>query len=366
MWRLHRYYLRELLVNATLTFGVLFGIVLISLVARGIQRAKGGSLLDAATITVLHVLDAFPHLLPISFLIATVLTFARAANDREITAIRSAGISPRVPMTAAVLVGIVLSIAGSLTMHYLVPEAHFRKYRVIPELLRNAVMNMGLASSNDRVSIPGTGVTLTFAGREDRANGDHVRHDCWLYLSDELAGRFAAEGPASPILHVERVVIPAFRESDTAIAFRLEHVRNPLSGHVFRDMEFHFPSRLISEVSRRDERDEDIASDQLLSEVLRDLHEQPTAAKYTLNRRSCFALLPLLLGPIGFCIALAARDRGRTLALLLALLPLSVFYTGDVLAAKLLRATDHSEFGWLPAVLVALVGAPFCWRELRK
>ena len=95
MWKIHRYYLREVTVSALLTFLVLFGIVLIASVSRGIDRAQGGNLLSAALITFYWAADTFPHLLAISLLIATVLTFARASQDREITALRAAGISPR-------------------------------------------------------------------------------------------------------------------------------------------------------------------------------------------------------------------------------------------------------------------------------
>ena len=103
MWKLHRYYLKEVLVNAAITFLVLFAVVLVSLVYQGIQRSQGGGPLDALLITVFFALDSFQHLLTISFLLATVLTFTRAAMDRELIAIRAAGISPRVPMTAALL-----------------------------------------------------------------------------------------------------------------------------------------------------------------------------------------------------------------------------------------------------------------------
>ena len=87
--------------------GCLFGIVLAATVYRGIDRAQGGGLLDAALITFFWAADTLPHLLAMSLLIATVLTFARASQDREITALRAAGISPRVPVVAAMLVGIV-------------------------------------------------------------------------------------------------------------------------------------------------------------------------------------------------------------------------------------------------------------------
>ncbi len=365
MWRLHRYYLRELLIHAGITFLVLFAIVVISMVARGIQRAEGGVLLDAAVITIFWALDAFPHLLPISFLLATVLTFARAAQDREITAIRSAGISPRVPMMAAVLVGIALSIIGSIGMHYLLPEIHFRKYRVVREVARNAVKNLGLGASDDRVSIPHANVTLTFGRRDDSgADGqDAVRRDCWLYLPDDRA---MGLGFQSPIVHVDKVWIPKIEDSSSSLVVVLENASDPLTGKHFGELRPGFPLRAITEESRRDERDDDIGSSQLLSEVMRGLHEQPTAAEYTLNRRSCFAILPLLLGPIGYCIALLARDRGRALALVYALVPLLVFYAGDVFGAKFLRVTDRPEFGWLPAALLIVLGTPFCWRELRR
>jgi lipopolysaccharide export LptBFGC system permease protein LptF len=95
------------------------------------------------------------------------------------------------------------------------------------------------------------------------------------------------------------------------------------------------------------------------------VHNAPEGALYTLHRRTCYAFMPLLLAPIGFCIALLARDRGRAMALVIGLVPLVVFYVADVLSAKILRATDWPPIGWLPAALLLLLGAPFCWRTLR-
>lgn len=364
MWRLHRYYLRELLIHASITFAVLFAIVVISLVARGIQKAEGGGLLDAAVITMLWALDAFPHLLPISFLLATVTTFARAGQDREITAIRAAGVSPRVPMMASVLVGLGLSVVGSLTLHYVLPEVHYRKYRVIVEVLRNTIVSMGLGSSDDRVSIPGTDLALTYGRREGADQSEEVvLRDCWLYLPD---GRARDLGFVSPIVHVDKVWIPLPKEEDTSLRIVLQDGRDPLTNTRFDTLEPRFPLRAIGEGARRDERDDDMGSSQLLSEVLRGQHERPNGARYTLFRRTCFAILPLLLGPIGFCLALAAQNRGRAVAMLFALAPIGVFYVGDVLGGKLLRATDEPMFGWLPAAMLITLGAPFCWRELRR
>ena len=126
MWKLHRYYLKEVTTTGLLTFLVLFGIVLVASVSRGVDRAQGGNLLSAAMITFFWAADTFPHLLAISLLVSTVLTFARASQDREITAIRAAGVSPRTPMVAALIIGLAFSVVPV----YFILNRNFGEIRV--------------------------------------------------------------------------------------------------------------------------------------------------------------------------------------------------------------------------------------------
>ncbi len=357
MWRLHRYYLKELAVNAGITFLVLFGVVLISLVYRGIQRSQGGDLLDAALITLFFALDALPHLLTIAFLIATVLTFTRAAQDRELIAIRAAGVSPRVPMTAAVLIGVFLSVASSFANHYLIPEVHFRKYHVIADVVRSAFINLNLGT--DRIKVLDTGYILTFRRREA---ADYV--DCTIYsprpIRDDLK---------SPILFVDRVSVPRLEETaqeDGAVRIVLHGVRDPIGQNRGGDLVFDVPLDELGSRGARADRNDDLRSDQLLAEVMRGVHREPEQATYTLFRRCCFALMPALLAPIGFCIAELARNRGRVVALVLSLVPLGMFYLGEVLGARLLLSTRNPWCGWLPVVLLFSVGAPLVWRQLKR
>ena len=76
--------------------------------------------------------------------------------------------------------------------------------------------------------------------------------------------------------------------------------------------------------------------------------------------------MPALLAPIGFCIAELARFRGRVVALMLALVPLAMFYLGEVLGARLLISTKNPWCGWMPVVLLTAIGAPLVWRQLRR
>ncbi|HEX6813744.1 MAG TPA: LptF/LptG family permease [Planctomycetota bacterium] len=355
MWKLHRYYLKELAVNAGITFLVLFAIVLVSLIARGIQRAQGGGLLDAALITLFWALDSFPHLLTIAFLIATVLTFTRASQDRELIAIRAAGLSPRVPMTAAVLVGITLSVIGSLALHYVIPDVHFRKYRVIAEVVRNAFVNLRLGS--DRIKVLETGFVMTFRRQED-----YEYFDCILYCPpDRTLGDLE-----SPILHVDKIAIPPPDPHAEVISIVLSGLQDPIGGAALDALPISLSLHDLINRERREDSNEDVRSDQLLAEVLRGVHRAPHEALYTIFRRCCFALMPALLAPIGYCIAEFARERGRMVALVLALVPLSLFYVGEVLGARLLPTTQNPWCGWLPGALLLAGGLPLCWRQLRR
>ena len=353
MWKLHRYYLKELVVNAGITFLVMFAVVLVSLIARGIQRAQGGGLLDAALITLFWALDSFPHLLTIAFLIATVLTFTRASQDRELIAIRAAGLSPRVPMTAAVLVGIALSVIGSLALHYVIPDVHFRKYRVIAEVVRNAFNNLRLGS--DRIKVGD--YVMTF-----RRHEEPEYFDCMLYCPVARPLRDLE----SPILHVDKIAMLPFDEQDDTLSIVLTGIRDPVGGKESGSLPISLSLHDLINKERREDSNDDVRSDQLLAEVLRGVHRSPHEAVYTLFRRCCFALMPALLAPIGYCIAEFARERGRMVALVLALVPLSLFYLGEVFGARLLATTANPWCAWLPAVLLLAAGVPLCWRQLRR
>lgn len=354
MWRLHRYYLRELTVNASVTFLVLFAIALVSFIYRGIQRAAGGALLDALTITLLFALDSVQHLLTISFLLATVMTYTRAAQDRELTAIRAAGISPRVPMMPALLLGVLLSAVASVGAHYVIPWVHYHKYHVVADVVRNMFLNLRLGS--DRIKLLDTGFVMAFREQDGREY-----RDCRVYCPRLL------EGMQSPILFVDRVTIPPFTEGDEFLSVVLTGVRDPIGGTSSRDdLVFALSAPDFGNRGRRHDGDADLRSDQLLAEVLREVHPEPEQAWFTLFRRCSASLMPTLLAPIGYCLGEMSRERGRVFALLLTLLPLLLYYAGDLIGARVMVSGDRAWVGWLPLALVSALAATLVWRQLRR
>ena len=78
-----------------------------------------------------------------------------------------------------------------------------------------------------------------------------------------------------------------------------------------------------------------------------------------------FPLMPFLLAPIGFCIGVLSRERGRVLALSFCMIPLALVYVSDFLGESALRVMPWTFMGWLPAMVILILGVPFCWRLLR-
>lgn len=343
MWRLHRYYFKEVLISATLTLTVLFGVVTVSMIYRGIDRAQGGELIDAFIITVLWTADAFPHLLAIALLFGTISTFARASSEREVTAIKAAGISLLAPMAAAALVGIMASLLAAACVHYVIPWAHFHKYRVVAEAIRGVILNTRVAG--DQINLKDYGV-MTWA-REDT---QHRFHDVVIFRGGQVV-----------------VADETWFEAEAEfVSLRLRGSRSPLAGMAIEAPSFTMDTRELAEDTLRHEGDRDLTSDQLLAEVVRGVHENPDGAHFTVHRRTCFALLPCLLVPLGFCIGVLSRERGRAAAMSIGLIPVVIYYACDFLSLELVRVLDWPPTAYLPASVLIAGGIPFCWKTLRS
>ncbi|MEO0480505.1 MAG: LptF/LptG family permease [Planctomycetota bacterium] len=356
MWRIYRYYTREVIVNTALTFTVLFGIVLIASVSRGIRRAEGFGLIDAAKVTLLWAADSLTHLLPIALLFGSVLTFARASQARELIAFQAAGVNTRVPMRAALVVGCLGSLLTFWVLHWEIPKTHFWKTRIITENIR-AVL---LQSNVNGDSVRQDSMVLTWDGRSE----DGAFEDLVLFVVEPLPELQQLQIAKEGIFLANSVRVSAIDEGAT-LSVEFENLHDPINGVALANPILRQDLESIASRARRLEGAEDLSSDQLICEVLRDIHPEPLEARFQVNRRSAFSLLPLLLAPIGFCIGHLSRDRGRVVALALAGVPLGIFYASDFIGAKLTFATQNPIFGWSSVIGLGLASSPLMWRVFR-
>lgn len=288
-----------------------------------------------------------------AILFAVVLTFARASQDREVTALRAAGVSARVPMVAALLVGLTASLATCYATHYWIPWAHFHKYRVISDAIRGFYLQTEM--SGDRMSFEG--FQMTWERRDEQGHFREVVARINRGEGDALLTR------QSGVFYADEAWLTMADNGET-LGLTFANMWSLTQGSVGL-ITLRVDLRALSDETRRDEGDKDLPSDQLLGEVERGVHDNPHGASFTVFQRANFALLPALFGPIGFCIGVLARNRGRMTALLMAMVPLAFFHACVVLSRELTQIVDMPLLGLLPALALAVLAAPFCWRFLR-
>lgn len=360
MWRFHRYYLRELLLNFGMTFAVLFGIALLALLARGITRTQGQDMLLALWVTLLWTLELVPDLIAISTLIASVLTFSRAAAENEIIAIRMAGIRPGRLIGSVVIVGALTASVNTYLVHDLIPQVHFLKYRPVQDLATLFLMN--LRPSNNRIEF-GDRLTMTWQRHEEgryvdvtlKASGTDLSYEGFarrVWFERDESGRrlfLKLQGPESHSTntsgtHVEeaqRTVVRWTKDAVITVTFDLQE---------------------LTQQGLRSEGIRDIPTTQLVAENERFGSENLGVSRWEVYSRSFRGLTSLLFALAAFPIGVLARRSSRMAALGLSAVPLTVYYGSFYAAPALARGTGTLWPVTLPTLALLLL----TWTMMRR
>ncbi len=186
---LQRYVLREILVDFAYALSVITSIFFIALAAQTLYNFHEFNVFFILQLFPLLVPFSLEYTVPVSVLIATVLTFGRLTAEREILAIRTGGIHLGRIIGPALLVGIVLA-AGTYQLNSLViPYCHRQQTRVKQNALERFVANFDRGAH----SISFQGFQLSWSSREP--NGS-MRDILFIRLSDrgEIIQRVFAGG----------------------------------------------------------------------------------------------------------------------------------------------------------------------------
>ena len=247
-------------------------------------------------------------------------------------------------------------------LHYEIPWAHHERFRIIASLYKGEIDVM--LRGEDHFEF-GDGGVMVWRRRERKA-GVNNYYDVSIYAREnKLAAVFpTTKGPKGNLVTARRVW---FEPDDSGgVTMNCEGLFMPTSRFFLGSLAIGLGADSLGVRRRRDVDVKDLQSDTLLSEVYQGVHQDPGFARYTVHRRSCFALLPFLLAPIGFCLGLLGKDRGRVLAMSLCMIPLGLVYTADFMSESLVRKTQIEWIGWSPAILIVCLGVPFCRHVLRS
>jgi lipopolysaccharide export system permease protein len=120
--RIQRFIFVELVVTLVLTLFVVTAVLFAGLCLQTMGRFDGLSLRFLMTLLPPLLPLAIAFSLPFAYLLAVALVYGRLVADRELVAIRIAGIHPRVAAAPAIALGAFLSVASLLFTGWVLPE----------------------------------------------------------------------------------------------------------------------------------------------------------------------------------------------------------------------------------------------------
>ena len=132
MQTIHRYILRDFLVNFGMALSVITLVLYLGAIMRGLdfvaRGVPGGKLLQIFTLNIPYILS---FSIPISTVVATLLLFGRLSIDGEFTAMRSGGLSTWQIISPVVFAGAVLSLICLVLQYEISPESRFAREKAL-------------------------------------------------------------------------------------------------------------------------------------------------------------------------------------------------------------------------------------------
>ena len=132
MQTIHRYILRDFLVNFGMALSVITLVLYLGAIMRGLdyvaRGVPGGKLLQIFTLNIPYILS---FSIPISTVVATLLLFGRLSIDGEFTAMRSGGLSTWQIISPVVFTGAFLSLICLILQYEVSPESRFARQKAL-------------------------------------------------------------------------------------------------------------------------------------------------------------------------------------------------------------------------------------------
>lgn len=182
--RIQRSIFGELLRSFLLIGGGVGFASLVGVIVGATFRARGASLLQTLELVPLFGASLVPHLLPLVFLIAVVQTYGRLSVERELIAIRMAGVHLGRLLAPALLLASLLAILMFYFSSEVEPEMRRRQgevaKRMAAALLQPQASGITELSFATRNRDQNTSFYMSWASRDEQGNF----HDLFLSYSD--------------------------------------------------------------------------------------------------------------------------------------------------------------------------------------
>ena len=342
---LHRYYLQELAANFLLTFGVLFAVALLVAVARWTYHSAGLDPLLVVKAMLLWSVDPLPHLVPVAAMIAVVLTYGRAAADREILAVRMGGVHIYQVLLPAAFMGIMLASLNGWLLHNVIPTVYYRKHRMVAD-----VASQFFSKTNPVNNL------ISFSGFRMLWRKKEMGRfkDVWVDLRKSgICGHADEVWMEPPKSGKVRVFFKRFRGQSGGVEID-EKTQVFQADAEELDVQVDVGTLFLGR--RRRVRYHDMTTAQLVAEIRTGRIFNPAKARRRIHFRMCHSLAAFLFALIGAPIGILFRRGGRMAAFGLSFFPILGYYALAYLGEAMAVAGGDPVFtGWLPGIALGLL-----------
>lgn len=179
MTLLQRRIFLELVGNCVVALVLLLAVLVLVASVEIIAKVEGLGVLEFLGTVPVFLAAAIDLVLPLSVLVAVVMTYGRLAADNEVDAVRASGISPRTLVVPGLLFGLLASVLLLLALDYGKPYAERTKRRVLRDLPMAEMLARGLATG-EPVNLDGNTI-LSIKSLDEQA----VAHDVLIQRLDD-------------------------------------------------------------------------------------------------------------------------------------------------------------------------------------
>jgi lipopolysaccharide export LptBFGC system permease protein LptF len=390
--RVQRYILAELVVTLALTLLVVTSVLFAALCLQTMGRMEGLDLAFLVKLLPPLMPLAIAFSMPFAYLLAVALVYGRLVSDRELIALRIAGVHPRVAAAPALALGAVLSLASLLFTGWVLPDGALALEQQKANLADQFLAN--LSTSQHAVTTPTCRLSWSRYEPSRRAGEAGVfrdfeldvrgasGHDSMKLLGDELRlvrqggrGKDGSEADGeqddgdlvveAPWAYVNRIEGTGGLSTQASAAYSLSigHVESLGASTGFNQL---IGAQRVEAKSRQ------VRLPEVCYLVRRgDVSRVPVRRSLTeLHGRLATAAMPLLfaLVAVGVCFQFSPRTRRMT-GFLLASLPILLIHLPLWVSGKNFSDAGRvpAWFGmWLPDAGLLVVGTGLFARAYRR
>jgi len=356
MMLFQRHYLYELLRNLLSTVVLLSLVVMLVMSAMIINRVEGLTMGLFARSLPIFAANELWITLPLSVLVSVILTYGRAAADREIDGLRACGVRPVHLYTPALVFGALVSLGQSYAADHWMPLVERSQQRILKQEDVQEIFRSKLAGGEPVRLQDDTILSVEGFDEEGHPVGMRIQSfdDAGTLTLDVYArtGRLRIDEARR---RLELVLVDSRTFVGTFPTGREVSISRPLPGETI-------------EMRRRD-----WTTTQLLAWLGRGerarLPYHPHLIEGEVHQRLAASAAPLLFVLLGLPVALLFRRSDRVEAFLVAfLLTLFVYYPTHKLSEAMLEEAGMGPIAaaWIGSVVLVLVAAVLTWRAFRR